>query len=210
MDQTKQVIEVFNTNAFRYQQKFGDLSSYHDTFDLFCNAISVKDPEILEVACGPGNITKYILSKRPDFRLLGIDLAPNMLELAKFDNPQAKFLLMDARKIKDLPQAYDGIICGFCLPYLSKEEAIQFIADSSDKLNSEGVLYISTMEDDNSKSSLKTSSSGNQLFMNYHEEGYLVKAMENNSMSIIDVIRKNYVEDDGTVVVDMIIVGRKR
>lgn len=53
---------------------------------------------IVEVACGPGNITKYLLNKRPGFKIGGIDLAPNMVELAKVNNPTASFQVMDSRK----------------------------------------------------------------------------------------------------------------
>lgn len=35
-------------------------------------------------------------------------------------------------------------MCGFCLPYLSKEETEKLINDVSRLLNPEGVFYIST------------------------------------------------------------------
>jgi 23S rRNA G2069 N7-methylase RlmK/C1962 C5-methylase RlmI len=46
-------------------------------------------------------------------------------------------------------------MCGFCLPYLSKEEAVKLIRDAAAILNPDGVFYISTMEDDYSKSDFK-------------------------------------------------------
>ena len=64
---------------------------YNDTYDKFCALIDKKNPEILEVAWGPGNVTKYLYSKRIDFKILGIDLAPSMIELAKINIPKADF-----------------------------------------------------------------------------------------------------------------------
>jgi len=42
-----------------------------------------EQAKVLELACGPGNITKCLLSKRPDLEILATDIAPNILELAK-------------------------------------------------------------------------------------------------------------------------------
>src|SRR5690606_3808601 len=100
----------------------------------------------LEIGCGPGNITKYLLSKKPDFDILGIDIAPNMVELAKQNNPTAHFALMDCRQINQLDTKFDGIIGGFCLPYLTRVESEKLISDASDLLNDNGLIYLSFVE----------------------------------------------------------------
>ena len=64
MDKTKIAVAIFNKYASEYQDKFMDLALYHDTFDLFCNLLVRENPTILELACGPGNITKYLLKKK--------------------------------------------------------------------------------------------------------------------------------------------------
>ncbi|WP_264521083.1 class I SAM-dependent DNA methyltransferase [Flavobacterium sp. N1994] len=208
MDQTKIAVEVFNKLANAYQDKFMDVSLYHDSFDIFCNNIVGEKATVLELACGPGNITKYLLEKRPDIKILGTDLAPNMISLAKKNNPSANFELLDVKKIKNLNKKFDAIMCGFGLPYLSKKEAIQFITDSSQVLNANGVLYISTMEDDNSKSGFKKGSSGDEIFMNYHQEDYLTEALENTGFKIIELQRKNYLHNQQDTT-DLIIIATK-
>jgi len=208
MDQTKIAVDIFNKLATGYQEKFMNVSLYHDSLDVFCNSIKKENPEILELACGPGNITKYLLDKRPDFKILGSDLAPNMIELAKINNPTANFELMDCRAITSLTNKYDGILCGFGLPYLSKEEAIQFIKDASLKLNENGILYISTMEDDNSKSGFKTGSTGDKMYQNFHQADYLTKSLEENGFNIINLERKEYIHNEEKTV-DLIIIATK-
>ncbi len=173
-----------------------DVSLYHDSLDMFCNNLPKQNATILELACGPGNITKYLLEKRPDFKIIGTDLAPNMLELAKINNPTAEFQLLDCRDVAKMNVKFDGVLCGFGLPYLSKQEAIQFIKDAGKQLNPNGVLYISTMEDDNSKSGFKTGSTGDQVYQNYHEADYLTKTIENNGFKIVNLQRKNYIHNE--------------
>lgn len=209
MNKTEIAVNIFNKYANEYQQKFMNVELYHESLDLFCENIKLQNPSILELACGPGNITQYILNKRPDFKLLGTDLAPNMLELAQKNNPTASFKLMDCRDIKNMQEKFNGLMVGFCLPYLSKHEAITFIKHAFEILLPEGIIYISTMEDDHNKSGFKKGSSGEEMFMNYHEATYLTEALLNNHFSIIDLSRKVYTNADGSVTTDLIIIAKK-
>lgn len=100
-------------------------------------------------------------------------------------------------------------MCGFCLPYISKEEALQLIADASAMLYPGGVLYISTMENDYSKSGYKTGSTGEQLYMHFHEAGYLTAALQQHNFLISTVKRQNYPEKDGSTTTDLILIAVK-
>src|ERR1700750_3450814 len=116
--------EAFDKSAKIYQDKFMDVSLFAETFNFFCDQIKAEDAQILDIACGPGNITKYILDRKPDYQVLGIDLSPKMLDLAQANNPSALFQLMDCRDIGQIGKRFDGIICGFCLPCLVRDEAV--------------------------------------------------------------------------------------
>jgi 2-polyprenyl-3-methyl-5-hydroxy-6-metoxy-1,4-benzoquinol methylase len=210
MDKNQVAVEVFNKMAHVYQGKFMDVSLYGDTFDFFCNAIIKENAEILELACGPGNITKYLLNKRPDFKILGTDLSANMIELAKDHNPIAQFKIMDGRDIETITKKYDAIMCGFFLPYLSKEETIKLIHDASNIINSKGLLYISTMEDDYSKSAFKKGSGGDEIFMHYHQADYLTQSLAENQFKVLKLDRKEYPAQDGSKVVDLILIAERQ
>lgn len=208
MDQTKIAVEIFDKLANIYQDKFMDVSLYHDSFDLFCNNIQKENATVLELACGPGNITKCLLQKRPDLKILATDLSPNMIELGKINNPTAEFRLLDFRDIENLNTKFDAIMCGFGLPYLSKSEAIQFISDSKKIINPGGIIYISTMEDDNLKSGFKTGSTGDSMYQNFHQADYLTEEFENNGFKIIHLDRKEYIHNEQQTT-DLIIIATK-
>ncbi len=208
MDQTKIAVDIFNKLAIGYQDKFMDVSLYHDSLDVFYNSLPKENATILELTCGPGNITKYLLEKRPDFKILGTDLAPNMIELAKINNPTADYQLMDCRAISSIIKKFDAVLCDFGLPYLSKIEAIQFIKDASNQLNENGILYISTMEEDNSKSGFKTGSTGDTMYQNFHEADYLTCALKENGFKIIHLERIDYFYNNEKTT-DLIIIASK-
>ena len=141
-----------------------DLDLYNDTYDYICDLIEKPKARLLEIGCGPGNITKYLLSKHPDFDIFGIDIAPNMVKLAERNNPTATFAVMDSREISKLNTKYNGIIAGFCLPYLSQAESGKLIVDSYDLLNQNGFIYLSFVEGNPDDSDFKIGSGGRVYF----------------------------------------------
>lgn len=208
-DKTQVAVAIFNRLAEVYQNKYMDQSLFHDTFDFFCNNIDVQNPHVLEIACGPGNITQYLLKIRPDLQIFGIDLAPNMVELAKINNPGAHFEVMDAKTIGQLPQKYHAIMCGFCLPYLNKTEALQLIRDAAHLLLSGGVCYLSTMENDYDKSAIQRASTGDEMFIHFHEAAYLIPALEENGFNILDIQRKVYPDGNGGETIDLVVIAQR-
>jgi 2-polyprenyl-3-methyl-5-hydroxy-6-metoxy-1,4-benzoquinol methylase len=208
MDQTKIAVEVFNKLAHIYQERFMDVSMYYDSFDTFCQYIPKANASLLELACGPGNITQYLLTKRPDLNILGTDLAPNMIELAKINNPKAEFKLFDLREIKQLNQKFDAVVCGFGLPYLSKKEAVEFIVNTGYSIQDGGILYLSTMEDDNDNSGFQKGSSGDKVFINYHQADYLIETLEKSGFTIVHLERKKYKHNEQDTT-DLIVIAKK-
>jgi cyclopropane fatty-acyl-phospholipid synthase-like methyltransferase len=209
MDKSKLAVEVFDKRAYQYQDKFMDVSLYQDSLDLFCDSIKKINAAILELACGPGNITQYLLKKRPDFKILATDLAENMLRLAEINNPEVEFKLMDCREIGKLNKKYDAIMAGFALPYLAKEEAETLIKDASKILNANGILFLSTMEDDYSRSGFQTSSSGDRLFIHYHQADYLKQALQDNNLKIIELQRQEFPTGESSSTTDLIMIAAK-
>jgi len=209
MDKYKRTFESWNKVASLYEEHFMDLDLYNDTYDAFCEAIEKINPKILEIGCGPGNITKYVLSKRPDFDLEGIDIAPNMIELAKKNNPNATFRVMDSRDIDQLKTKYDGIICGFCIPYLSKSDCSKLIKDTKNLLSEKGVLYLSFIEGDYEKSGYQSGSSGDKVYFYYHTLEKIQTDLSKNGFEITTISHKGYTRKDGTSETHTILIARK-
>ena len=135
MSKQTETFQTLNKVAQLYQERFMDLEIYDESYAQFCVAIEKSNAPVLEIGCGPGNISKQLLTSRNDFSMYGIDFSESMIMLAQKNNPTAQFEVMDDRDILKLNKSFDGIIAGFCLPYLSGEESIQLIADASTLLN---------------------------------------------------------------------------
>lgn len=210
MNHYKTTFETWNKLASQYQEKFMEIDLYNDSYALFCQQLEKPAARIFEIGCGPGNITKYLLSQRPDFKIYGIDVAPNMIELAKHNNPTADFKVMDCRKINTINEKFDGIICGFCMPYLSKEECQQLLLDCDALLTVGGALYFSAIEGDYKKSNYETSSDGQHtMFVYYHQVDYLLETLGENHFEIVALQRKEYPKKD-KIEIHMIFIAKKK
>ena len=208
MDKYEITVDTFNKLAGKYQEKYMDFEFYFDTYDTFCDLISNDKAAIFEIGCGPGNIAKYLLTKRPDFKIEGIDLAPNMVELARANNPKASFHVLDSRDISSVNKKFDAVMCGFCTPYLSKEDVAKLIIDIRALLKADGILYLSTMEDDYEKSDFQTSSDGDRVYIHYHKFDFLKLHLDANRFRIVDIKRKAFPVENGTPATDLFVFAQ--
>jgi ubiquinone/menaquinone biosynthesis C-methylase UbiE len=187
-DHNPLAVEIFNRHAAFYKERFMDVSRYHDALDAFIARIS-PTAEVLELACGPGNITRYMLDRLPNVKMTASDLAPAMLEIAKTTCPEATLLLMDARNLKSLQSSYDALIAAFIFPYFSKEETATFLKDARALVKSGGSLLISTMEAEEKHSGWQTNSKGEQCYQQFYNEAELKQWLKEAGFETISVSR---------------------
>ena len=205
-------LETFNTwnkVAKAYQDKFMNLDIYNDTYDRFLDLLPEKSPSILDVGCGPGNICKYLLSKKTSIKLKGIDVAEQMVFLAQKNNPLADFELMDSRKLDLIKSNYDGIICGFCIPYLSQEDLSKLIVDCKNTLHESGVLYISYIDGDYAASDYIIGSTGSRVYFYYHNTKKLEQLLQEHSFEIKEVLHVDYKISDSAKETHTILIVKK-
>lgn len=207
MDRYKETFETWNKVAKLYQDSFMNLELYNDTYDDFCSAVSKADASILEIGCGPGNITKYLSNKRADFNIEGIDISPNMVALAKSNNLTHHFSVMDSREIDQLQLKYDGIVIGFCIPYLSEKDCVKLIRDCSKLLNPKGVIYISFVEGESEQSGYQSGSTGDRTYFYYHRLDFLKDELNENAFHNTKVMYKNFRKKDGTIETHTIVLA---
>ncbi len=210
MNRYKETFETWNKVALLYQDKFMDLDLYNDTYDFICNSINKDKAKILEIGCGPGNITKYLLSERPDFDIFGIDIAPNMIELAIKNNPTASFAIMDSRQIDDIKTKFDGIICGFCLPYISQTDSIKLITDCYKLMNENGLIYLSFVEGDPNKSDFQVGSSGDRSYFYFHNLDDLKTQFVESKFDELKTFKVEYKKSETEIDIHTILTARKK
>ena len=201
--------KTWNKIAQLYEDKFMKLELYNDTYKRFSDLLSRPDANVLEIGCGPGNITRHLLDLNPTLQVLATDISKNMIDLAKQNNPEVDVQILDCRNLKTINTKFDGIICGFAIPYLSKLDCSQLIFDCSNLLTNEGALYLSFVAGDYQKSGFISGSSGDRVYFYYHELKRIKQELELNDMAIVDFIEKEYKKSDHTTEIHTILNAKK-
>jgi 2-polyprenyl-3-methyl-5-hydroxy-6-metoxy-1,4-benzoquinol methylase len=209
MDRTQITTDLFHRFADSYRAKYADLALYNDSYREFCELLPRGSARVLDAACGPGNVSRYLASQRPDLDLLGIDLAPRMVELARESVPSARFLVHDCVRLAELTQRFDGIICAFGLPYLSQTEAGVFVNAAFDALEPGGVLYLSTMLGNNEESGFQTCSTGDQIYITYYSEDQVTRLLQRCGFAVDKQIQMPSPSSASKATTDLIVIARK-
>lgn len=192
MDRYKETFETWDKLATLYQDKFMDLDLYNVTYDFLCDSLHEKNSAILELGCGPGNISRYLLSKRPDLKIFATDISPNMIKLASINNPSARFEVMDCRQIDQINSKFDAVICGFCVPYISLSECEKLISDTNHLLKKNGLLYISYVEGYPENSGFLKGSTGDRTYFYFHRTDTLKTILSSHKFEIIRMFNLEY------------------
>lgn len=132
-----------------------------------------------------------------------------MVSLAEANVPEGTFSVSDMRQIAGVRSRYDAIICGFGLPYLSKDEAAAFLADIPNALRENGWLYLSTMTADTDDSRLQTSSDGKDTVLtHYHAEATLLGILTRAQFAIVHTQKQPFPDNPETT--DLIVIAQRQ
>src|SRR2546421_4675039 len=110
---------TFSRHAAEYKRRLDEVMARSESRGRAA-VIDWVDPRpgkrILDLACGPGTLT-YRLARdvSPDGEVVGIDLAPGMIELARRDAPTGlpvRFELMDMEELRFPDAEFDAAVCG--------------------------------------------------------------------------------------------------
>lgn len=177
-------LQSWNEVAQLYLDRFGELDLYDAGYDAFCSQVKKTEASILELGCGPGNLTRALLKRRPDFRILALDAAPEMIRIAGSYVPDAQFECQDVRDLSAYTGPYDGIVSGFCIPYLNTEELGHHLSECARRLRKGGIFYLSFVDGDPAQSGWVKGSGGQAMEFFYHQKEQLLSWMKSLGLQL--------------------------
>lgn len=111
------------------------------SFDLIARLVGAADPRlVLDVGCGPGRTTGLLAAR--GLQVVGIDLSPGMIEVARRDHPELDFRVGSMTAL-DLPDgAVAAVIAWWSIIHLPRDVVPQAFAEFHRVLAPGGVLLL--------------------------------------------------------------------
>lgn len=203
-----ETIAVYNASAERYDSSIGLLENYNQSYTYFISALPANGT-ILDLACGSGVISRKIKEKRPLLKITGVDLSKGMLDIARETIIDGTFIEADICTWKS-QQTFNGVVIGFALPYLNKDETINLITRAAKWIIPGGAFYVSFMQGTTEGYEKVSFSPEAPLYIYYHDEAEITNAMIQAGIIPEKVWHLDYTESNGSVTTDVVVTGTKR
>ena len=109
-----------NYNEMIVKSKYGGPTWFFET----CQSIAKPEIRVLDLACACGNVGQEIHRRNPSANLIGLDIAPKMIDQARKTNAYAKLLVHDLNMpIAAVPaQTIDLALALGCLEFVNDLE----------------------------------------------------------------------------------------
>lgn len=137
----------FNKEADAFDEQVQkNIPCYNEMLTALINAIpdNKKNPKILDLGCGTGNITQKALMRFPDAEVTCLDLSENMIEIAKdklSDFEKIEYIVGDFTQMQ-IETKYDVILSSLALHHIpNDEEKEAMYKDIYEALEKDGVFY---------------------------------------------------------------------
>jgi ubiquinone/menaquinone biosynthesis C-methylase UbiE len=167
-------LHTWNQLAQLYAESFMELDSYQHTYAWLVEALGPKPMDVLDVGCGPGILAHYFQQHAPQWRLLGIDGAPQMIAEARVRFPLCQWRVLQAHQLDALKIPFSLITVGFCIPYMSPDELAVFWSKAYQALLPEGYLYVSFVVGHADQSGWIAGAYG-RMYFHYHPEAWMLQ-----------------------------------
>jgi SAM-dependent methyltransferase len=116
-----QLRSSYDTVAESYAQKFFEELTRkpfdRDLLDVF--AKRVPPGTVLDIGCGPGQIGRYLHDR--GLEVIGLDLSPAMIDVARRLNPGMRFEVADMRRLPSVDGSVAGIAAFYSVIHIARE-----------------------------------------------------------------------------------------
>jgi ubiquinone/menaquinone biosynthesis C-methylase UbiE len=202
----KHTIHAYDKSAEQFTNTIAKLTNYDHTYDYISSMLK-ENAQVLDLACGPANISSYLLKKKK-LSITGYDLSEGMLEIARKAIPEGSFI---KHSIIDfhLDKQFDLVLLGFGLPYLNSMQAKRCIQNCYEALKPEGLFYLSFMDGDKEGFESTSFNPKENFYLFYHRTEAISNLLEASGFTIIKSWDLDYREPNGSVTTDSILLCRK-
>ena len=143
---------------------------------------------VLDVGCGAGVKSNYLINK--GLKIVGLDFSEKMIEIAKREVPNGKFLVADITQSLEFDEKFDGIFAQAVLLHIPKKDVKGVLENLLGVLKTNGYLYLAVKglkEGQNEERVVKEEDYGYEYerFFSFYTQQEIVNFLKEFGMDII-------------------------
>lgn len=141
-DDLTAVRDTYDAVARNYDAEFRDELSHKPLDRALLQALAelASGGTLADVGCGPGHVTEFLSHRHDD--VIGLDLSPGMIEVARGRRPQQRFVVADMRLLPAGDGAWAGIAALYSIIHLNEPQRARVFAEFRRVLGEEGWLLL--------------------------------------------------------------------
>jgi ubiquinone/menaquinone biosynthesis C-methylase UbiE len=175
MDKSKLATSTYEKIADIYSKQYFDDLTDVPYIDKFLEKLPV-DGKILDVGCGPGQFTKYMMDK--GFEVQGIDYSTQMLKIASQKVPSGTFNQMDMRELEFEDEKFDGLLLAYSLIHIPSEDIPRTLKGFYRVLKPQGYIEIIAQKGEADRIIDEPFMPSEKMFFNFFTKEGLSKFLE--------------------------------
>lgn len=124
MQDQKNIIDCYDKTAINYADKFIDELSHKHLDRILLKSFATENIDkgkLIDLGCGPGQTTKYLFDCGLT-DILGVDISPKMVSVAKNINPQLNFEIADILNLKYKDKLFGSAIAFYSIVHFDYEQ----------------------------------------------------------------------------------------
>lgn len=181
MNTTEITTATYDKIADIYTDRYFDISPDQPLVDRFLDLLE-PEAKILDVGCGPGNFTQYLVSQ--GFQVEGIDLSEGMLASARGHLPHVPLQNMDLRDLTYADKSFNGIFSAYSLIHVPAADIHKTLLGFQRVLTDKGYLFILAQKGSPDHMVDEPLLSGEKTFVNFFYLDQLVNDLTKAGFSI--------------------------
>ncbi len=145
-EKSQVVKKGYSKIALKYHKQRGKYPN-KKLISMFIRYIQ-ENSKILDLGCGAGvPIVKFLANN--GYKVTGVDFADGMLNLARKNVPQAKFIKMDMTKLRFKPDSFDGAVSFYAIIHVPREKHSKIYKSLHRIIKSKGIMLVNASGSDN-------------------------------------------------------------
>ena len=135
--------ELFDLLGKDYETAFAEFAAQREELDWLLTELPAR-AKVLDIGSGTGRPTAELLSAA-GHEVIGYDVSPRMVEIARAQVPAAKFEVADLRTLTCPSGSWDAVVAFYPLLQLTREEIDAALVKFADWLKPGGIFLFATV-----------------------------------------------------------------